>query len=101
MSQESCYVRAVQSGLSKRGRAGEWAQPQRRGASRQRAALLVGLTLDPFALALSGASVARSAGDSISSIDVLSNRADLVSGGDVLVAVHLAAGAIRRPYASA
>ena len=55
-------------------------------------ALLVGLTL-AVATALTGASVARSAGNGISSIDVLSNRADLVSGGDALVAVRLAAGA--------
>ena len=44
------------------------------------------------AIVLSGARVARSAGDSVTSIDVLSNRADLVSGGDALVAVELAAG---------
>ena len=43
-------------------------------------------------MALAGANVARSAGEGISSIDVLSNRADLISGGDALVAVKLAAG---------
>src|SRR5580765_888335 len=43
-------------------------------------------------LALAGANVARSAAEGISSIDVLSNRADLVSGGDALVAVKIAAG---------
>ena len=43
-------------------------------------------------LALAGANIARSAGEGISSIDVLSNRADLISGGDALVAVKLAAG---------
>ena len=43
-------------------------------------------------IALSGARIARSAGDNVTSIDVLSNRADLVSGGDALVAVTLAAG---------
>ena len=43
-------------------------------------------------MALAGANIARSASEGISSIDVLSNRADLISGGDALVAVKLAAG---------
>jgi hypothetical protein len=53
------------------------------------AAIALAITIG---LALAGADVARSAGEGISSIDVLSNRADLVSGGDALVAVKLAAG---------
>src|SRR5215216_733640 len=43
-------------------------------------------------LALFGARLARAADESVSSIDVLSNRADLISGGDALVAVGLAKG---------
>ena len=43
-------------------------------------------------MALAGANVARSASEGISSIEVLSNRADLISGGDALVAARLADG---------
>jgi hypothetical protein len=57
------------------------------------AAIAFGLAvLFAVATALSGAGVARSAGDAVTSIDVLSNRADLISGGDALVAVELAPG---------
>ena len=56
--------------------------------SAKRVALAVLLTLG---VALFGARVARAA-DGVNSIDVLSNRADLISGNDALVAVRLAAG---------
>jgi len=45
-----------------------------------------------FGLGLFGARFAHAADESVSSIDVLSNRADLISGGDALVAVGLATG---------
>ncbi len=51
----------------------------------------IGLVIS-LGIALAGANVARSVGGSIGSIDVLSNRADLVSGGDALVAVEIAPG---------
>lgn len=42
--------------------------------------------------ALAAPALARAAGDAVRGIEVLSNRADLISGGDALVAVELAPG---------
>ena len=63
------------------------------GTAATRTATRVALAvLFAFGLGLFGASFARAADESVSSIDVLSNRADLISGGDALVAVDLATG---------
>ena len=60
--------------------------------SRRRSRVALGIALGAvFALSFSGGASSSGPGGGVGEIDVLSNRADLISGGDALVSIDLVA----------